>query len=279
MAFILRHTFSARWIDRKCYVFATSLLVFAAFDASAGHFERVFASEDGATLARWGQKYEHGRGGVRANIARANRLYCKAAMKGQTTAQYRIGWSYAHGRGVKRDDALAVAWFKKAAKQNHIQSRNMLKLVRAKAKRRATCALGGTTARNSSPHAAKPEVTRLVRNLAPRYDLDPELVLAVVEAESNFNPKALSPKNAQGLMQLIPETAARFDVIDVWDPAQNLQGGMAYLRWLLDHFQGDVKLALAGYNAGEGSVLRYGGIPPYGETQAYVKRISRILGL
>jgi soluble lytic murein transglycosylase-like protein len=103
--------------------------------------------------------------------------------------------------------------------------------------------------------------------------LDPELVLALIEAESNFNPRALSPKNAQGLMQLIPATAERFGVRDAWDPEQNLRGGMAYLRWLLARFKGNVQLALAGYNAGEGAVERHGGIPPYAETRAYVSHI------
>lgn len=264
----------------KCRAFCrlgAMLCLLIAFDAVAGNFERVYASADRAKLAEWGRKYEQGQG-VQANMNRAIRLYCKAAKKGQATAQYRLGWIYANGRGVKRDDGLAVAWFKKAAKQNHPQSRNMLKLVRAKAKR-ATCPVGTGAPRRYRPHPAKPEVMRLIRTLAPDYGLDPQLVLAVVEAESNYNPKALSPKNAQGLMQLIPETAKRFGVADVWDPKQNLRGGMAYLRWLLDHFNGDVKLALAGYNAGEAAVLRYRGIPPYDETQAYVKRITSQLNL
>ena len=86
----------------------------------------------------------------------------------------------------------------------------------------------------------------MVRELAPQYKLNPNLVLAVVETESNFNPKARSPKNAQGLMQLIPETAERFGVRNVWDPEQNLRGGMSYLRWLMGYFDGDVELVLAG---------------------------------
>jgi soluble lytic murein transglycosylase-like protein len=98
-------------------------------------------------------------------------------------------------------------------------------------------------------------------------------VLAVVEVESGFNPKAASPKNAQGLMQLIPETAERFGVADVWDPEQNLRGGMAYLSWLMQHFDGDLELVLAAYNAGEGAVQRHGGIPPYAETRDYVQRV------
>jgi soluble lytic murein transglycosylase-like protein len=116
-------------------------------------------------------------------------------------------------------------------------------------------------------------VATLVRRLAPAYRLNPNLVLAVIEVESNFDPQARSPKNAQGLMQLIPETAERFGVRDVWDAEQNIRGGMAYLRWLNRHFDGDLELVLAAYNAGEGAVKRYGGIPPYAETQNYVQRI------
>jgi soluble lytic murein transglycosylase-like protein len=117
-----------------------------------------------------------------------------------------------------------------------------------------------------------------VRKLAPRYGLDPRLVMAVIQAESNFNPGARSPANALGLMQLIPATAARFGVRNRADPIQNLNGGMAYLRWLLSFFEGELPLALAGYNAGEGSVVKYLGIPPFPETQAYVRKILRNYG-
>jgi soluble lytic murein transglycosylase-like protein len=121
-------------------------------------------------------------------------------------------------------------------------------------------------------------VSVLVHKLAPAYGLDPKLVLAVIQAESNFDPGARSPANALGLMQLIPATAARFGVRDRSDPVENLKGGMAYLRWLLSFFEGELPLALAGYNAGEGSVLKYLGIPPYPETQAYVGKILRNYG-
>ena len=96
--------------------------------------------------------------------------------------------------------------------------------------------------------------------------------------ESNFNPLAVSPKNAQGLMQLIPSTASRFGVTNIKDPVENIKGGMAYLRWLLAYFEGDVALTLAAYNAGEGAVERYQGIPPYAETRHYVARILSMLG-
>ena len=108
--------------------------------------------------------------------------------------------------------------------------------------------------------------------------MQPELALAIMEAESNFDIVARSPKNAQGLMQLIPATAARFNVRNPWDPAQNIRGGLAYLRWLLAYFEGDLTLVAAAYNAGEGTVERYRGVPPYAETRAYVRRIVTSVG-
>ncbi len=105
--------------------------------------------------------------------------------------------------------------------------------------------------------------------------VDPLLVAAVIDVESSGNYKAKSPKNAQGLMQLIPATAERFGVKDPWNPDENINGGTQYLKFLLDRFNGDLSLALAGYNAGEGAVEKHGGIPPYPETQAYV---SKVLG-
>ncbi|HCO44787.1 MAG TPA: hypothetical protein DIT63_11825 [Gammaproteobacteria bacterium] len=116
-------------------------------------------------------------------------------------------------------------------------------------------------------------VEKMIERLAPQYALDPELVKQVVAAESAFRTDARSPKNAQGLMQLIPATAERFGVTNPWDAEQNLRGGMAYLSWLLGQFSGDVRLALAGYNAGEGAVARHGGLPPYAETRQYVAGI------
>ena len=128
------------------------------------------------------------------------------------------------------------------------------------------------------PPGAPPQIVRFVELLAPQYQLEPHVVLAVMKQESNFDPGALSPKNAQGLMQLIPDTARRFNVRNAADPAQNIRGGMAYLRWLLAYFEGDIALAAAGYNAGEGAVDRYRGVPPYRETRAYVERILRHVG-
>ena len=108
---------------------------------------------------------------------------------------------------------------------------------------------------------------------ARRHGLPPELVLAVVSVESAFRPDAVSPKGAQGLMQLMPATADSLGVADAFDPAQNLDGGSRHLGQLLTVYDGDLTRALAAYNAGEGAVQRHGGVPPYRETRAYVKKV------
>lgn len=251
-------------------------------------FSQAMAATDKRQLTEWGRRYQHGEG-VPPSLDNAIRLFCKAARKGDVDAQYYLGYLYASGSGVRRDEELAAAWLHLAAQQNDAQSKRILsRLGYAKKPRRpAVCALpDGSDAQRplpapavalgaTRPQQAKGPIANLVRDLADDYKLDPNLVLAMVEVESNFNPSALSPKNAQGLMQLIPATAERFGVRDVWDPEQNLRGGMAYLRWLLGQFKGEVSLALAAYNAGEGAVWQHGGIPPYPETQNYVARILR----
>jgi len=248
--------------------------------AVAADFDRIYARANNATLTEWGRRYENGEG-VTTDATRAIRLYCKAAMRGYADAQYYLGRVYAHGRGVERDDALAAAWFALAASRKHPQARSMLQLLRVRPKENVACPINSATSGSASgsrkPKLATARVEALVRTLAPEFRLDPALVLAVVEVESNFDSNARSPKDAQGLMQLIPETAERFGVKDVWDPEQNLRGGMAYLRWLLDRFNGDVKLALASYNAGEAAVEQHQGIPPYAETHEYVRRITGLL--
>lgn len=241
-----------------------------------------YAAARKASRSEPGGRYERG-GGAASNVDAEIRKSCTAAEKGDANAQFDLGYLYAIGRGVRRDDALAAAWFLKAARQDHRQASNWLNLLRVKPKSRADCVLSGGRPmgnnRKPSAHPAQGAIANLVRSLAPEYRLDPNLVLAVVEVESNFNPAARSDKDAQGLMQLIPATAERFGVRDVWDAEQNLRGGMAYLSWLMDYFKGDIRLALAGYNAGEQAVQRHGGIPPYDETQDYVRRIAQRLNL
>lgn len=113
----------------------------------------------------------------------------------------------------------------------------------------------------------------IIRDAANRYRIDSALIKAVIHAESDFVPYAVSPKGALGLMQLMPATARRHGVWRVFDPRENVEGGVRYLRWLLDRYAGNVHLALAAYNAGEGAVDRYGGIPPYRETRNYLDRV------
>lgn len=116
---------------------------------------------------------------------------------------------------------------------------------------------------------------QLIAQSAARHRVDPNLIVAVMRQESGFNPRARSYKGATGLMQLMPGTAHRFGVTNIYDPAQNIEGGTAYLRFLIDKFSGDVDLVLAGYNAGEGAVVNSGyRVPRYRETQNYVKSIS-----
>ena len=112
-----------------------------------------------------------------------------------------------------------------------------------------------------------------IHQAATLYQLPEELVRAVVMVESNYDPRAVSNTGAQGLMQLMPETASRMEVRDAFDPRENIFGGVRYLRILANLFNGDLELTIAGYNAGEGAVMRYGGIPPYAETQNYVVQV------
>jgi hypothetical protein len=116
----------------------------------------------------------------------------------------------------------------------------------------------------------------VIRAAAERHSVDVRLVEAIVQAESAGNPSAVSPKGARGLMQLMPERAAELGVRDSFDPAQNVDGGVRHMRDLLQRFGGDVTLALAAYNAGEGAVRAYGGVPPYAETREYVRRVRAL---
>lgn len=123
------------------------------------------------------------------------------------------------------------------------------------------------------PQSGDCDLDWIIFHAGEREGVDPRFIHAVIQQESKYDPKALSPVGARGLMQLMPGTAKRFDCYDTKDEACNVEAGTKYLAWLLKRFNGDVKLALAGYNAGEGAVDKYQGVPPYPETQNYVNKI------
>ncbi len=129
-------------------------------------------------------------------------------------------------------------------------------------------------AAQAAPAPAVGPFGNLIRAAALKHGVDEKLITHLIAVESNFNPRAVSRKRAQGLMQLIPETAARYSVANIFDPAQNIDAGTHYLRDLLDRYRGNLPLALAAYNAGPDMVTRYGGIPPFPETQKYVRQIT-----
>ncbi len=131
-----------------------------------------------------------------------------------------------------------------------------------------------STAEGTMPGITSVRLDQMVQTVAERHRLDPALIRAVVQAESGGNPQARSRKGALGLMQLIPATAQRYGVNNAFDPAQNLDGGAHYLRDLLDRYNGDVEKSLAAYNAGEGAVDRFGGVPNFRETRSYVQKIT-----
>src|SRR5437763_7844173 len=129
--------------------------------------------------------------------------------------------------------------------------------------------LGGFTTGDS-------QVDTFIVESGKRNSVDPLLLYSIMHQESSFKSRAMSYKGARGLMQLMPPTASRFGITNIWDPKQNIEGGARYMRFLLDLFSGDVRLALAGYNAGEGAVLKYAyQVPPYSETREYVRRIAQ----
>ena len=242
--------------------------------------DQLLFSEDSSLLMQTGLKFQHGLG-VEQDLERAIQCLCVAAHLGYAPAQYELGWLYLNHRHGRDDQGQGAVWLRKAAEQGDDHALRLLSLIGTDADKEARCPLPDGSdyllPLKSKSNPTVDEIVSWVERLAPEYDLSPQLVLEVIRAESNFNVKAQSNKEAMGLMQLIPRTAKRFGVKDVWDPLQNIRGGMAYLQWLLTHFDGDIKLALAGYNAGEKAVKAYQGIPPYDETQRYVRLIIRKL--
>jgi soluble lytic murein transglycosylase-like protein len=222
--------------------------------------------------------------------------YCEASRLGSTEAQYRLGMLFAFGRGVPESREMAASLFSLAALQGHAEAQNMLETIRITSALLPACVLEavapekGFGVNDFATSGAGIDrfllnlpknrrwVVDLVGPLARWNAVDPKLILSIIATESNFQNRARSPKAAMGLMQLIPETAERFNVNNAYNATQNIKGGLAYVRWLLSYYRGDVRLALAAYNAGEGTVDRYKGIPPYKETRQYVQRVMALYG-
>jgi hypothetical protein len=263
---------------------AAAALALASAGATAQQPAATDTAEPRSALIVQALAYEHGEGVARDPL-RAAALYCEAARDGDAEGMFGLGWMYANGRGVARDDAVAAALFARAAALGHEYARRMLGMVAAAEGDMPACmrppppppAAEAEPDDEFDPFATLPppklKIANMVRNAAPTFGIDPRLALAIVAVESDFEPSARSPKDARGVMQLIGGTAARFKVANRMDVAQNVRGGLAYLRWLLAYYEGRVKLAVAAYNAGEAAVDRYGGVPPYRETRDYVRRV------
>ncbi|MEQ1529680.1 MAG: transglycosylase SLT domain-containing protein [Methylococcales bacterium] len=229
----------------------------------------------------------------RHNPWQAASLYCQGARSGSIEAQYRLAMLFAFGQGVPEDREIAASLLAIAAQQGHQEAVNMLETIRYSSDKMPECVLANVKPPRGQRStaiavdlggrslegvlAALPKerlwLIDMIKKIATWHDVDPKLALSIVSVESAFRPGAKSSANAMGLMQLIPATAERFNVKDAFDASQNVKGGVRYLRWLLDRYHGEIELVAAAYNAGEGAVDKYKGVPPYKETQQYVTRV------
>jgi len=274
--------------------------VLSLFSTGAG---AVSASGSEAMPSRWEAEPPRGRSllerawaaetgsGAERNEVLAVALYCEAARYGSAEGHFRTGLLRAQGSHSVRDAGLAKSFLAFARELGHPQAgealaRNALVDV---PQQMPTCltdehAYVATVTFSEDKYvqnlpARRKDIAALVVKLAAEYDINPRLAQAIAGVESNFDRLAQSPRNARGVMQLIPETAARFNVRDPLDAEQNIRGGLSYLRWLSRYFRGDLVRVVAAYNAGEGAVQRHGGVPPYFETRAYVWRVLRMAGM
>lgn len=218
-------------------------------------------------------------------------LYCKASRQGSIEGQYRLAMLYAYGKGVPKNRAYAATLFSIASRQGHLEASNMLEIINFSAESLPPCLESNVEPEHLSVRdiALSDEtvgVDRYINQLpknkqwaldiasttAEWYEIDPKLVISIIAIESGFQERAKSNADAMGMMQLIPATAERFNVKNAFDAAQNIKGGVRYLKWLLNYYLGDIELAVAAYNAGEKAVDRYKGIPPYKETKEYVRK-------
>ena len=270
---------------------AIFLLLTALGSASPAYAEqldeapRVLAALEQARAAETGK-------GVGKNLMLAVRLYCDAATMGSPDGFLRIGRLLATAPESSRNPGLANAYLAMAASLGSEEALKYYDPRYGNADIEGDCpaslGMGATEVADagfdvdaylSKQTAAKQQIASLIRKVAAKYHMDARFALAVAMAESNLDPAAVSPRNAQGVMQLIPATQERFGVARPFDPEQNIKGALAYIRWLEKRFAGDLRLVAAAYNAGEGAVDRHNGIPPYAETQQYVRRVMHFSGM
>jgi hypothetical protein len=243
------HAHRFRTISLSILLAAVSTNTVAAVLASEVSNEKQF-KPDIAELLSSAIKYEHSEG-VPRDYVRAATLYCSAARLGNADAQFSLGWMYANGRGVARSESMAAALFSLAARHGHLGAKNMLQYtVKSKVEDLPKCiqpdtavSLESNTKKqltNNFYLSSKSPITKLVEKLSLKYGIDPQLVK--------------NPFNAE----------------------ENIKGGIAYLKWLLIQFKGNVQMVAAAYNAGEGAVIKYKGVPPFPETQLYVSKVSKL---
>ena len=226
--------------------------------------------------------------GIRENPGLAIELYCDAGAMGSSEGFFRIGRLLSEGSPRLRNPRLANAYLALAARLGHRQASMLHNPLVENARIDEIC--NKLDAQFGQPvfdlegyiaglTPAKRNLAALIRKKAPQYGVDARMALGIALAESNLDASAVSPRNAQGVMQLIPDTQERFGVLKPFDPEQNIKGGLAYLKWLQNRFSGNLTLVAAAYNAGEGSIDRYGGVPPFPETQQYVRRVLNFSGM
>jgi len=266
---------------RGTIVSLIALFCFLASSARADSYSeapRVKAALEQGSAAEYGI-------GVRKNRLLALAFYCDAGTMGSPEGFFHVGRIFASGPRQLRNPALANAYLALAVRLGNREALKYYDPMVANAPLRDDCGLhtGGREFERfdidgylTRVASSRQKIALFIRSVARQYEVSPRLALAIAMAESNLDANAVSPRNAQGVMQLIPATQERFGVTKPFDVKHNVHGALAYLRWLHRRFGGDWRLIIAAYNSGEESVERYRGVPPFLETQQYVRRVLRL---